>query len=122
MYKQETQIIKGIAILMMLVLHLFNNGSANQLQHLLWIDNQPFLQILTRAANPIFFFCFCGGYGLYYTYQRGKDSHHYRWISSGHVMCWELPCFCMELRDTPFRGMVVYTFIIIHLSISLFYT
>lgn len=68
MSKQETLIIKGIAILMMLFLHLFNNGSANQLQHLLWIDNQPFLQILTRAANPIFFFCFCGGYGLYYTY------------------------------------------------------
>lgn len=32
MSKQETLIIKGIAILMMLFLHLFNNGSANQLQ------------------------------------------------------------------------------------------
>ena len=88
MSKQETQIIKGIAILMMLFLHLFNNGSANQLQHLLWIDNQPFLQILTRAANPIFFFCFCGGYGLYYTFQRGKDSHHYSRIMKLYVHYW----------------------------------
>ena len=88
MSKQETLIIKGIAILMMLFLHLFNNGFANQLQHCFWIDNQPFLHILTRAANPISFFCFCGGYGLYYTYQRGKDSHHYSRILKLYVHYW----------------------------------
>ena len=88
MSKQETLIIKGIAILMMLFLHLFNNGFANQLQHCFWIDNQPFLHILTRAANPISFFCFCGGYGLYYTYQRGKDTHHYSRILKLYVHYW----------------------------------
>lgn len=42
MSKQETLIIKGIAISMMLFLHLFNKESV--------------YQFLTRTANPIFYF------------------------------------------------------------------
>ena len=37
MSKQETQVIKGIAILMMLFLHLFNQGQeVAALHHLFW--------------------------------------------------------------------------------------
>ena len=89
MSKQETQVIKGIAILMMLFLHLFNQGQeVAALHHLFWVGDAPLVEVLTRAANPVSFYLFCGGYGLYYVYRRGADKHHYTRVLKLFVHYW----------------------------------
>lgn len=73
MSKDDTTMLKGIAILMMLFLHLFSNpDTAVYYTPLLWIGNTPFATIFARACNPVGFFLVCSGYGLAYVYHRGK--------------------------------------------------
>lgn len=72
MTKQETQMMKGVAILLMLFLHLFNQLPNVELCHnLISIDGMPLAHILSRAANPVSFFLILGGYGLYKVNERG---------------------------------------------------
>lgn len=73
MTKEESTILKGVAILLMLFLHLFNNiENVNLLDHYLYINNLPLSFILTRAASPVSWFIILSGYGLYITHHRGK--------------------------------------------------
>lgn len=73
MSKDDTTMLKGIAILMMLFLHLFSNPeTAASYTPLLWFGHTPFATIFTRACNPVGFFLVCSGYGLAYVYHRGK--------------------------------------------------
>ncbi len=67
--------LKGIAILLMLFLHLFSNPDfAATTTPLLWIGELPFATIFTRACNPVGFFLVCSGYGLAYSYLHSKLS------------------------------------------------
>lgn len=69
--------MKGVAILLMLFLHLFNQLSNVEACHnIFYIDDLPLVYILSRAANPVSFFLIIGGYGLYKVYVKG-DRH--RW-------------------------------------------
>lgn len=66
MTKDQTQIIKGIAILLMLFLHLFNQeDNAALCTDFIYPNDLPLCQILTRMANPVPFFIILSGYGLY---------------------------------------------------------
>lgn len=77
MTRQQSQMMKGVAILLMIFLHLFNQESNVALCHnLLFVDGTPLVSILSRAANPVAFFLILGGYGLYRAYEKG-DRH--RW-------------------------------------------
>ena len=77
MNKQESQMLKGVAILLMIFLHLFNQQTNVALCHnLLSIGGTPLVYILSRAANPVSFFLILGGYGLYRVYEKGD---HHRW-------------------------------------------
>lgn len=77
MTRQQSQMMKGVAILLMIFLHLFNQEANVDLCHnLLFIDGTPLVYILSRAANPVAFFLILGGYGLYKVYEKG-DRH--RW-------------------------------------------
>lgn len=77
MTKQESQMMKGVAILLMLFLHLFNSLPAVEVCHnFFFIDGLPLVYILSRASNPVSFFLILGGYGLYKVYEKG-DRH--RW-------------------------------------------
>lgn len=77
MTRQESQIMKGVAILLMLFLHLFNQQYNVALcTTYLSIGDTPLLTYLVRAANPVSFFLILGGYGMYYVWQKG-DKH--RW-------------------------------------------
>lgn len=77
MTRQESQIMKGVAILLMLFLHLFNQQHNVALcTTYLCIDGTPLLTYLVRAANPVSFFLILGGYGMYCVWQKG-DKH--RW-------------------------------------------
>lgn len=77
MNKNESKIMKGVAILLMVFLHLFNRESNVNLCHnLVYISGIPLTHILTRAANPVSFYLILGGYGLYKVWEKG-DRH--RW-------------------------------------------
>lgn len=69
--------MKGVAILLMLFLHLFNNlGFVDICHNLIFINGEPLVYILSRASNPVAFFLILGGYGLYKVNEHG-DKH--RW-------------------------------------------
>ncbi len=77
MTKLESQMMKGVAILLMLFLHLFNQLPNVELCHnFIVIGGEPLVYILSRSANPVAFFLILGGYGLYKVYLKG-DKH--RW-------------------------------------------
>lgn len=80
MSKEDTTILKGIAILLMLFLHLFSNpATAADYTPLLWIGSTPFATIFARACNPVNFFLVCSGYGLAYVYHNGKLNVASQW-------------------------------------------
>ena len=57
MTKQETQIMKGVEILLMIFLHLFNQMSNVELcRSFIYIGDIPFVYWLSAAANPVAFF------------------------------------------------------------------
>lgn len=77
MTRQQSQMLKGVAILLMIFLHLFNQSANVELCHnLLFLDGTPLALILSRACNPVAFFLILGGYGLYRVYEKG-DRHHW---------------------------------------------
>ena len=89
MSKNETQIIKGLAIFLMIFLHLFNNyGDTQSLFNFISINNNPLVHILSRAANPVSIFLICGGYGLYSVYKWGNDKNHYKRIFRLYITYW----------------------------------
>ena len=71
MTKEDTKILKGVAILFMLFLHLFNH-------HDNWLDisiaNLPLMTFLTEATNPVAFYLVLGGVGMYIIYKRGGNT------------------------------------------------
>lgn len=69
--KEKSLQIKGIAIIMMLFLHLFCYTKNIELcQNYIYINGIPLAQLLTRATYPVPFFLILGGYGLYILYRR----------------------------------------------------
>lgn len=74
---------------MMLWLHLFSNVDHTlSLTNLIVLNNIPLASLIARACPPVGFFVFCGGYGLYYTYRRGKDKHYLSRISKLFIAYW----------------------------------
>lgn len=70
----QTRIIKGIAILMMVYLHLFRYISEIELcTCFLTMCDVPLVNWLTRAANPVQFYLFLSGYGLYLTWSSSTE-------------------------------------------------
>lgn len=65
--KDESKILKGIAILFMIGLHLYNTlDYENLYQSLLYIGDNPliyYISFLFDAYVPIY--CFCSGYAMY---------------------------------------------------------
>jgi hypothetical protein len=68
--KTDTTILKGIAILFMLFLHLFNADSVYNYTFYLQIHDIPLVHVLTRATYPVPFYLFLSGYGLYISNSR----------------------------------------------------
>lgn len=75
MTREESLIMKGVAILLMLFYHLFNRiDYVDMCQTIICIDNIPLVHILTKAANPVAFFIMLSGYGLYISHK--KESYN----------------------------------------------
>lgn len=89
MSRDETQIIKGLAILMMLWLHLFMNlDIANTCINFLYIGDLPFSNFLSKACNPVDLYLLLGGYGLYCVYLKGKDNRRFTRIVKLYIHYW----------------------------------
>ena len=73
---QETNIIKGYAIIMMVILHLFCDPSA--CSYLLFWKGYPILTFLTQGLSPVPFFLVLSGYGQYIAYKRGDKNRFIR--------------------------------------------
>ncbi|MCI6160841.1 MAG: acyltransferase [Prevotella sp.] len=70
MSRSQTNILKGVAILLMIFLHLFmrvGESYKGLCQPLIYIGNEPLVHILTNASNPVAFFLIFSGYGLSYS-------------------------------------------------------
>lgn len=71
MSKEYTGYLKGIAILLMVYLHLFNDAdNVRSLGYLISIVDKPLVYYLSRLCNPVPFFLILSGYGLYATYSK----------------------------------------------------
>ena len=78
MSREQSLVMKGVAILLMLYLHLFYQyENAMLCVNTFFIGGEPLSLILTRASNPVDFFLILGGYGLYRVYEHGD---HHRWV------------------------------------------
>lgn len=79
MTKKDTTIIKGVAILLMLWLHLFNNmQNVDLCENLIYIGGVPISHLLARICGPVECFLFLSGYGLFYVYKAGRNSNFNR--------------------------------------------
>lgn len=70
MSKQQSLIIRGIAILLMFAYHL--HDISDSYTSLIYIGEKPLTYYVNNMANPVCFFILLSGYGLSYTY--GKYS------------------------------------------------
>ena len=77
MTKETSQILKGVAILLMIYLHLFNKMSNVELCDT-WIDIRgvPLVHLLTNLCCPVPIFLILSGYGLFKAWQKGDKN---RW-------------------------------------------
>lgn len=76
---KQTNITKGVAILMMLALHLFNTLDYSGLfTPLLFVAGKPITYFISLYCDCcVAIYCFCSGYGLYVGYQK-KDPNYNR--------------------------------------------
>ncbi len=70
--KEKSIFIKGIVIVMMVFLHLFNGNHTAECSNLIYIGDVPFAKWLSNACGPVPFFLLLSGYGLAYTYEHSK--------------------------------------------------
>lgn len=72
MRKEDSKVLKGVAIGMMVFYHLFYQLSNAALCHnLIVIKGTPFVTLLARGLNPVPFFIVLSGYGFYRMYEGG---------------------------------------------------
>lgn len=91
MSKEQSTLVKGLAILMMLFLHLFNSSDlASYCTPLLWIGNLPLVNIITRSCGPVGIFLLVSGYGLSYCYDHGRSgtSDNFKRIIKLYLYYW----------------------------------
>ena len=67
--KDKSIVIKGLVIIMMVFLHLFNGNHTHMCVNLFFVGEVPLAKWLSNACNPIDFFLLLSGYGLAYTYE-----------------------------------------------------
>lgn len=73
--RTETDILKGVAIIMMLWLHLFlKESDMGNYSDLHFANGLSLSYYLTRLCTPVSFFLILSGYGLAYLYNENRLS------------------------------------------------
>lgn len=112
MNKEYTGFLKGVAILMMLFLHLFNNAEQDiGLGYIFSIGETPLIYYITNMCNPVPFFLFLSGYGLYAVYSKTSSVSPWKRISNLYLHLWLiylilLPLACF-LKPEVYPGSLV---------------
>lgn len=89
MNKRETTILKGLAILFMLYLHLFNRmGNVDLCVNFIYIKGIPLCHILSRCTSPVAIYVFLSGYGLYKSYLQSPRLQPVKRISKLYIHYW----------------------------------
>ena len=70
--KNRTNVIKGVAILMMIWLHGFESSNYSGYTSLIWIAGRPLASWLHDACNPVGLFMVVSGYGMFFSYLKAK--------------------------------------------------
>lgn len=100
MSKEYSGYLKGIAIMMMLFLHLFNNLQNDlSLGYLLEINDTPFIFIITRMCNSVPFFLILSRYGLYATYCKSGGINPLRRTKKLYYHLWLIYLFLLPLAS-----------------------
>lgn len=75
--KSEIKITKGVAILFMLLLHLFCTKEYEGLYTpIIFIANTPLIYYLALFGDCcVAMYCFCSGYGLFISYKNNKENY-----------------------------------------------
>lgn len=86
---KETIILKGVAILFMLYLHLFNQmANVDLCTTYLSVGGIPFVYLFSRCTNPVVFYLILSGYGLYVSYKSGRKQNPLKRIVKLYVHYW----------------------------------
>ena len=94
--KDQSLRLKGIAILMMLFLHLFNRMSlVQQCECFLYVGETPLVNWLSRAANPVWLYLFLSGYG--YSIRRKSLNDVCKSIFNIYLHWWVVLLFAFPL-------------------------
>lgn len=114
MTKQDSLMVKGLAILMMLFLHLFNSlSNCNLCDNLIVIGDIPFVYFLSRAASPVAFFLFLSGYGLYFSNKSSSriNTKNFKRILKLYIHFWiiltSFLCIGVLLRPDKYPGSTI---------------
>ena len=73
MNKQVSLELKGVAILMMVYLHLFNRKSnIGLVTDFCYINDVPLVYYIHYATHPVAFFLILSGFGLFVNYEKNE--------------------------------------------------
>lgn len=70
--KNRTNVIKRVAILMMICYHSFGPSDYSRYISLVWISGRPLFSWLRDACNPVGVFMVVSGYGMFFSYLKAK--------------------------------------------------
>lgn len=89
MTKENSLLLKGIAILMMLFLHCFNVGINKAICYEdIVISGYPLCDIIARCTSPVDLYIILSGYGLYYKYTKDKHIFVLRRLLKLYALYW----------------------------------
>lgn len=89
MSKEYSNYIKGVAILLMVCLHIFKSETeVAALGNLFTLGGMPLVKYLTRMCNPVPFFLMVSGYGLYAVYSQRGGVKPWKRIVNLYVHLW----------------------------------
>ena len=89
MSKEYTSYLKGVAILLMVCLHLFKpSNDIYELGNIFSIGGVPLVGYLTRMCNPVPFFLILSGYGLYAVYGKLGGVNPLKRVVNLYVHLW----------------------------------
>lgn len=98
MTKQQTQLVKSIALLFMIWVHLFTSSDVtDKLYSIMSLGGIPLASIICRGMGPVDFFLVVGGYGLYYQYRKRSDKHYFTRILNLYIHYWLILCIFVPL-------------------------
>lgn len=71
--KDNSLLLKGFALLLMVFLHLFNNqANLKEAFSLCSVQGVPLANWLSRGCSPVGLYLFVSGYGLYFSHKLSK--------------------------------------------------